>query len=358
MKRPSLLDRLAAPAAASAGLITATRSRNPYYDGPVSDHFDGLRFHLPTQPEDKGVRELLRWQLGGGRKDWPSQYPSPYQDKPPARVQDLRVTLIGHASFLIQTSGLNILIDPVFSERASPFSFTGPRRVNPPGVAFEDLPRIDAVLITHNHYDHLDLGAIGRIWKRDRPRVVAPLGNDAIIRQSASDIPVETHDWDGSADLGHGVTAHLQPANHWSARGLNDRRMALWCAYLLTAPGGAIYHVGDTGFGDGRIFRDLRRRFGAPRLAHLPIGAYEPRWFMEPQHMNPADAVRALEILGAQQALGHHWGTFRLTNEGIEEPLQDLAAALASAVIPPERFRALRPGEAWAPEGAEAPGEA
>ena len=123
--------------------------------------------------------------------------------------------------------------------------------------------------------------------------------------------------------------------------------MALWCAFVLTTPAGTIYHVGDTGYGDGATFRAVRERFGRPRLALLPIGAYEPRWFMQPQHMNPEEAVRAMAECGAAQALGHHWGTFRLTNEGVEEPARALAAALEAAEIPPERFRALRPGEVW-----------
>jgi L-ascorbate metabolism protein UlaG (beta-lactamase superfamily) len=194
--------------------------------------------------------------------------------------------------------------------------------------------------VTHNHYDHLDVATIARLWRRDRPRIVAPLGNDAIIQAEDPGMAVEVRDWGGSVDLGPGVTAHLEPAYHWSARGMNDRRMALWCAYALTTPAGLVYHVGDTGYGDGRIFTRIRERFGPPRLAILPIGAYEPRWFMQPQHMNPEDAVRAMRDCGAEQALGHHWGTFRLTNEGVDEPLQ-------AAGLPPERFRALRPGEAW-----------
>jgi L-ascorbate metabolism protein UlaG (beta-lactamase superfamily) len=350
MNRRRLLEIFGFPAAATvgaAGLVTVARSRNRYYEGPETDHFDGVRFFSPGQPQDKGLVELLRWQLGGGRKEWPERFESPFRDRPPASVPGLRVALVGHATLLIQAAGLNILTDPVFVKRASPVSFAGPKRVNPPGIAFEDLPRIHAVLITHNHYDHLDVATLARLWRRDRPRILAPLGNDAIIRDEDPGIAVETRDWGQSVELGEGVAAHLEPAYHWSARGVTDRRMALWCAYVVTTPAGAIYHVGDTGYGDGRIFTRVRERFGAPRLAILPIGAYEPRWFMQPQHMNPEEAVRVMGDVGAQQALGHHWGTFRLTNEGVEEPKHELAAALRDAGVPEERFRALRPGEVW-----------
>jgi L-ascorbate metabolism protein UlaG (beta-lactamase superfamily) len=350
MNRRRLLKAVGLPTLAALGgtaYAAAARARNSYYRGPVTDHFDGVRFFTPGQPQDKGLAELLRWQLSGGRAPWPDAFPSPFRDRPPARVDGLRVALIGHATLLIQAAGLNILTDPVYAERASPLSFAGPRRVNPPGIAFDDLPRIDAVLLTHNHYDHLDGETVSRLWHRDRPRIVAPLGNDAIVRGHDGSVAVDARDWGQSVALSERVSAHLLPAYHWSARGLNDRRMALWCAYLLTTPAGPIYHVGDTGYGDGGIFRAVRDRFGPPRLALLPIGAYEPRWFMQPQHMNPEDAVRAFAECGATQALGHHWGTFRLTNEGVEEPARALAAALEAAELPPERFRALRPGEAW-----------
>ncbi|GBU16271.1 membrane protein [Methylobacterium sp.] len=330
------------------GYAAHRRSANPYYRGPVSDHFDGVRFSSPDQAADKDLLAVARWQLSRGGEAWPKRFPSPFPaDTPPERVEGLRVVLIGHASYLVQVAGRNILIDPVFSRRASPVAFAGPKRVNPPGIALTDLPPIDAVLITHNHYDHLDGPSMARIWTDHQPLIVAPLGNDAILKGYDDSMHVETRDWGGSCDLGGGLTVHLTPANHWSARGVNDRRMALWCAFVVTSPRGVHYHVGDTGFGDGGVFRDIRARFGPPRLASLPIGAYEPRWFMQAQHMNPSDAVAAFRLLGAEQALGHHWGTFRLTDEGIERPVEALGAALEEAGIDPARFPALRPGQVW-----------
>lgn len=350
------LGRVASAAAVltlgGVGYSAVARSRNQYYSGPITDHFDGVRFSRPGEPIDKGALELLRWQLGGGRESWPASYPSPFQDKPPERVDGLRLSLVGHATLLIQVSGRNILTDPVWSERASPFRFAGPRRVNPPGIAFEDLPPIDAVLLTHNHYDHLDVNTISRLWERFQPRVVAPLGNDTIIRNHDDEVEVATLDWGGSVELGDGVSAHLEPTNHWSARGINDRRMALWGGYVVTAPAGNLYLPGDTGYGTGDIFRAVRDRFGPVRLAALPIGAYEPRWFMQAQHINPEDAVKAFQDLAAEHAVGVHWGTFQLTNEGVEQPLKELTEALAAAGIEPSRFRALRPGEVWEPPAA------
>src|SRR5918997_5415123 len=199
MNRRKLLKILGIPALTilgGAAYAQAKASRNPYSEGPVTDHFDGIRFsNPPGGPAMKPITEFLKWQLGGGREEWPESYPSPLADKPPARADGLRVVLVGHASVLIQAGGLNILIDPIWSERASPFTFVGPKRVNPPGIAFADLPPIDAVLLTHNHYDHFDRATISRLWRAHRPRIVAPLGNDTIIRDFDDAIVVEAHDW-------------------------------------------------------------------------------------------------------------------------------------------------------------------
>ena len=324
--------------------------RGPAPIGGASDHFDGTRFFNPGHPTDKPLSAMLRWQWDarwrGGRAHWPVAFPSPLPPaRPPARSGGLRVTFIGHASFLVQVAGRNILIDPVFAERTSPLAWLGPRRVNPPGIAWDDLPEIDAVLLTHGHYDHLDLATLARLWRRFRPLVVAPLGNDAVIRRRHPEIAVSVLDWGEARALGGGVVAHLAPALHWSARWPWDRRMALWGAFVLTTPAGVLYHAGDTAFGDGALFRAVRARFGPPVLAHLPIGAYAPRWFMANQHMDPAEAVAAFLACGAERALGFHWGTFQLTDEAIMAPADGLASALAAAGIDGQRFPAGRPGQ-------------
>ena len=321
---------------------------NRYYQGPPSDHFDGQRFHLPGHTRDKSARDRLRWHFGPAKARWPRQAPSPFADAPPPRVAGLRVTLVGHASFLIQVAGLNILVDPVWSDRASPLTWAGPRRVNPPGIAWSALPPVDAVLVTHNHYDHLDLATLARLRARHALRVISPLGNDTIINPAISG-GCEALDWGETLVLSTDVAVHLRPAAHWSARTLRDRCMALWGAFTLTTPAGVIHHIGDTGYADGATFRAIRAEFGPPRLAILPIGAYAPRWFMQNHHINPAEAVQAMQDLGATQALGHHWGTFQLTDEPIDEPPALLAAALAEHDIAPSRFPALRPGEVWSP---------
>jgi L-ascorbate metabolism protein UlaG (beta-lactamase superfamily) len=318
---------------------------NRYYDGPITDHFDGQRFFNPDRSPPRSRLDLLRWKFNGQRAKWPDRVPGTV-DKPPKRVvgNRWRIVFVGHATLLIQTAGLNILIDPVWSERASPFASLGPKRVNDPGIAFDDLPPIDVVLVTHNHYDHLDTATLGRLAKVHRPRVITPLGNDAIMRAAEPAIRAEAYDWDDRVDLGNGCAATLVRTRHWSARGLFDRNMALWCAFVIETPAGQIYCAGDSGYGDGSQFRAVRDRHGPIRLACLPIGAYEPRWFMRDQHMNPEESVRAFQDCGAEQALAIHFGTFQLTDEPHDAPAQALAGALDQAGIAPRRFRVLEPG--------------
>lgn len=320
---------------------------NRYYRGPPSDHFDGNRFFNPHQPStDRSFSELLRWRFGGGRERWLAAAPA-RQVVPDNRVDGLRITLVGHATVLIQASGRNILVDPVWSPRASPFRWVGPRRANPPGVAFDDLPPIDTVLLTHNHYDHLDTFTLERLWDRDRPRIIAPLGNDAVVTRAVPRIGVEAHDWRQKVDLGDGAVLWLHPAHHWSARGMRDRRMALWCGFVVSTPAGTVYLAGDTGYGDGQIFRDVKRDYLPIDVAILPIGAYAPRWFMKDQHVDPAEAVQIMLDCDAVQALGIHWGTFPLTDEARLAPQEALRAELARLNLDEARFTALEPGGTW-----------
>ncbi|MBO0835535.1 MAG: MBL fold metallo-hydrolase, partial [Actinobacteria bacterium] len=247
--RRRALQAIAGAVSVGAGawaLATATRG-NAYYRGPVSDHFDGIRFFNPGGARPKGGLDFLRWQLFERGVTWPASFPSPFPpDRPPAAVagEAVRIVHIGHASFLVQTLGRNILIDPVWAERASPLSLVGPRRVNPPGITFDDLPKIDCLLVTHNHYDHMDVGTITRLYQRFAPRIVTPLGNDTILRGAVPGLAaeaVQTVDWDDAVDLGGGLAVHAEPSQHWSARGLSDRSHALWASFVLQASANKLY---------------------------------------------------------------------------------------------------------------------
>ena len=340
---------LLAGAAAAIGVPSVWIYRMKTYAGPVSDHFDGLHFFDPDGSPPKPLADLLRWQFGSDRQrhQWPEWAPSPHADTPPPRVEGnkVRLSFVGHASWLIQTAGLNILIDPVWSLRASPVDWAGPKRHNDPGIAFDALPKIDIALVSHGHYDHLDVETLSKLAATFSPRVITPLGNDLTMRSADDAIKAEGFDWHDRIELGNGIAVTLVPTRHWSARGLFDRNKALWASFVLETPAGKLYIVCDSGYGEGKHFRRVAEQHGPLRLAILPIGAYEPRWFMKDQHMNPSDAVKALADCGAQQALAHHHGTFQLTDEAIDAPVIALGEALDEAKIPRERFAALKPGQ-------------
>jgi L-ascorbate metabolism protein UlaG (beta-lactamase superfamily) len=349
LTRRKLLTLGTGAALVTGGGFYVHSSQARYYDGPLSDHFDGLRFFDVHGVSDKSINDRLTFWTTRYQANWPDAAPSPFADKPPRRVDDktLRISFVGHASILLQTGGRNILIDPMWSGRASPFTFAGPQRRNAPGVAFDALPPLDAILVSHCHYDHLDGMTLSALATPHRARVIAPLGNDTIIKAFDASIAVEAYDWHKPVPIAPGFAVTQAPMRHWSARTLMDRNKALWSAFIIETPAGRIYHVGDSGYGTGHHFREARAKFGPFKLAILPIGAYEPRWFMQDQHMNPADAVQAFIDTGAELGLAHHFGTFRMSAEAYGAPEREHDAALKAVGIPGERFRKLKPGEVW-----------
>jgi L-ascorbate metabolism protein UlaG (beta-lactamase superfamily) len=275
------------------------------------------------------------------RTAWPRQVDVVTQQPPALNGAAATVTFIGHATFLIQTLTGNLLTDPMYSERAGPFGVLGPRRVRQPAIGFDDLPPISTVLLSHNHYDHCDLPTLRKLAKRFDPTVVTTLGNRRLVRSARIRRIEELDWWDQATSSGLPIT--LTPARHFSARTPFDRNRSLWGGFVLTAAGRRIYFAGDTAYAG--FFRDIAQRLGPVDLALLPIGAYEPRWFMQSVHMNPAEAVQAHLDLGAGESIGMHFGTFQLTAEGIDEPIRDLAAARLERNLAPSMFRALGFGE-------------
>ena len=342
-----MLMKILAAIAVVGGIIWLFTPR--YCQGPVSDHFDGTRFFNPGKPMNKGFLTVLKWRLTGQREPWPQYCDLPFTDHPPRRVEGsaLRVSFVGQVTTLIQTQGLNILTDPLWSERTSPLTWLGPKRVHPPGIRFEDLPPIDLVLISHNHYDHLDLATIERLWQGDKPRILTPLGNDTLIHSRIPDAKIETRDWGQQIVVNPQLGVHFEPMHHWSARSPWDRNRALWAAFILTTPGGNIYFVGDSGFGGGEYFHQAKAKYGSFRLAILPIGSYDPRWFMGYGHMHPEETVQAWDLIGRPFLLPTHYRTVQLADTGYDKPLIDLRAAMAAVKAEENRIRPLMAGEHW-----------
>jgi L-ascorbate metabolism protein UlaG (beta-lactamase superfamily) len=307
----------------------------------VSDHCDGHYFFNPDYTAPKNFKDLIKWHWTRQRKPWPKWIENQAQPEPAAFTaeNDLLITFINHVTFLIQTAGMNILTDPVFSHRVSPFRHVGPCRVRAPGLSFDQLPSIDLVLVSHNHYDHMDLPSIKLLAKKFQPLFITPLGNGHFLKRAGAERIVEM-DWWQSHDI-HSSKIITVPAQHWSARGLHDRNRALWAGFVIETSRNKIYFAGDTGYANH--FKQISECLGVMDVALLPIGAYEPRWFMRDQHMNPDDAVLAHMDLNARLSIGMHYGVFRLTDEGFDEPLADLQQALKKYRA--ERFVTLLVGE-------------
>ncbi len=302
-------------------------SRQPAY--PVSDHCDGVRFFNPGAGDvARGLSEVARWRMEQKRAPWPAIVRDPVFAAPPALVEPgtASVTFINHATFLLRLAGMTVLTDPIFSQRCSPLSWAGPKRVRPPGLALDRLPRPDVVLLSHNHYDHMDLPSLRVLQARYAPRFITTLGNARAL--AGLGIAADELDWWQQAQAGP-LRITATPARHFSARTPFDRNRTLWAGFMIESGGGRVLFAGDSGAGPH--WDDIRSRLGAPGLALLPIGAYEPRWFMAPVHMNPAEAVQAHLALGALLSVGMHFGTFQLTDEAIDAPLLALEAACNTA---------------------------
>jgi L-ascorbate metabolism protein UlaG (beta-lactamase superfamily) len=310
----------------------------------LSDHFDGRRFFNPIDPRERGLRDILRWMLTRKKQRWPRRVDDPPQPDPPRVVpgNDLAATFVNHSTFLLQTGGFNLLTDPIWSERASPLRWAGPRRVRPPGVRFELLPPIHVVLVSHNHYDHLDLATLRRLQSAFAPAFVTTLGNRRFLELHGLR-RVEELDWWHSIAVAPRLEVTLTPAQHFSARGLFDRNKTLWGGFLIRADQRVVYFAADTAYPGP--FVEVRKRIGAIDLALLPFAAYEPRWFMRTVHMNPDEAVRAHVDLGEPFTIGMHFGTFQLTDEPIDEPERLLRIALALHGVSESQFRVPAFGE-------------
>jgi N-acyl-phosphatidylethanolamine-hydrolysing phospholipase D len=351
---------LAVVALALGGSITA----NPPADPDLPHHRDGGFRNNGTEFEPKGMLTLLQWQWDA----WRNGLPKPPEAPTPRVEPDLgfidanaragaamapAITWIGHATMLVQSAGLNLLTDPIFSERASPVAFAGPVRAQPPGVALADLTRIDLVLISHNHYDHLDEASVRALNAQSGgpPLFVVPLGLKAWLAEVGIVNVVELDWWQSHrVDAPAGpVEVVLTPVQHWSGRTLADRMATLWGGFAVFGPDLQWFHAGDTGY--SADFAQIRRRFadrqqgGGFDLALLPIGAYAPRWFMKDQHVDPAEAVQIHLDLHARRSVGFHWGTFSLSDEALDEPPRALAQARQARQVGADEFFVLAIGQ-------------
>lgn len=324
-------------------LLAHTLCRPGEWHGPVTDHFDGTCFFNPTVSLDYSTSAAVKWLSERGQK---GHYPTVSENQfkpelaPEVNGKNWEVTMVNHSTLLIRCAGLNILTDPVWSDHTSPLP-VGPERKRPVGIAWEQLPHIDVCLISHDHYDHFDVPTLQRLYERDNPLFIVPLGLRSLLAYHLGTGPrCKEKDWWDSVTVSPRLRVVLTPALHWSKRYRDaaSANRSLWCGFSLLVDGGPhIFFAGDTARCDWPA--EIRRRLGAPQVAILPIGMYKPAWIRK-NHTNPADAVEAFTRLQAELAIACHFGTWQLANEGYQETLDDLAAALSAAGIPPERFPA------------------
>lgn len=313
------------------------------YQGPISDHFNGKEFYnLDNTYKKKSIWAVLKWLIGRDRQKWPDYINNTSHVKMTAinNPNDIRVTFVNHSTVLIQTNQLNFLTDPIWSKRASPFSWVGPKRVRNPGMMFADLPPIHVVLISHNHYDHLDIKTLIKLNEKFHPIFLVPLGNKSLLTQQGIQNVIEM-DWWQQYKIKNAIITFL-PTKHWSSRWLNDKDQTLWGSFGIDVSNKKIYFAGDTGY--GRHFIDIKTKWGKPDIAFLPIGSYKPEWFMRENHLNPEEAVKAHLDLQSRESIAIHFNTFQLSDEAIDQPANDLAKAIKEH-LPTQTFIILKEGE-------------
>jgi L-ascorbate metabolism protein UlaG (beta-lactamase superfamily) len=332
----------------------ACSGKNPYYDPAKRHHTETGFTNNYGPPGGKPLSELLRWtyeRTRDGLPRPPSEHINGYQfpqERPElewlaSNRSEPSVTWIGHATLLVQVGGLNILTDPHFSERAFAVQWMGPRRRVPLNVRLDELPRIDLVLISHSHYDHLDEQTVKALaaQRGGSPKFLVPLGIERWLEREGI-AGAQAFDWWDHTRLGS-VEVHFVPAQHWSARSPFDRNRTLWGGWVLRGPGFSFYFAGDTGY--SRDFADIGERFGGFDVAAIPVGAYAPRWFMKDQHVDPEEAVRIHLDVRSRLSIGIHWGSFELTDEPLDAPIGELATARRLHGIEEQAFRLLRQGQ-------------
>jgi L-ascorbate metabolism protein UlaG (beta-lactamase superfamily) len=313
----------------------------------MEKHYNGQYFQniYPKLPE-RTLKQLLKWFSTRKPSKWPTSSTATSKTIPFERVSEgkISITFINHSSVLIQMDGVNILTDPIWSKRCSPFKWAGPKRVAPPGIPFENLPKIDIVLVSHNHYDHMDIPTLKKLQKNHHPIFFVALGNRKLLEKKGLKKVVEL-DWWQEHKFAEQLKITFVPAQHFARRGLFDYNKTLWGGFVLEGITDRIYFAGDTGY--GTHFIDLKKKFGKFTLSLLPIGAYKPQWFMSSVHMSPEDAVKAHIDLESNQSIGIHFGTFQLSDEALDEPIKDLQNSLRSYKIPLSKFCTLSNGETF-----------
>ena len=333
------------------GILIGRAISAPLYKGPISDHFDGKQFFNPSGHNASGFKEVVKWQSDPKRekKPWTLVQNPSFGDKPTPSVADgdMRVTYIGHSTVLIQMDGINILTDPVWYERTSPVQWAGPKRVKPAGIKMADLPPIHLILQSHNHWDHLDIVNLPKIYERDKPLIITSLGVSQFLKQHGMDNSVDMDWWDEYSlkNVGdtEGVTITCLPAQHFSGRGIKDRNATLWSGFMISSKtSGNVYFAGDSGY--ATFFKQIGDRFGKIRLALIPIGAYKPEWFMGNIHCSPSEAVQIHHDVNAEKSLAIHHSTFPLADDGQREPIDELEKALVLRGMSNDDFFVLEEG--------------